>query len=162
MEHLATKIGIRGATLRRLLGVKDYRATLDFLFLIMDSAIITQLQMFIEFMQNEKKNETLDACLNEIKNLDWQDKEKRKEVVEMAVRQIQNFSQEFFSFSDLLSERSENFKLLNSFVWDDMSSLLQLLLAIQSGDLKKSTIAMKRMNRYMRQTSIKIQLSVYF
>ena len=137
--------------MRKLLAVKDYRATLDFLFLVMDSAIITQFQMFAEYMQNENSNETLNACLQEIKNLDWQDKERRKQLVEAAIGQIQNFSTEFFAFIDLLSKRSENFKLLNSFVWDDMSSLLQLLMAIQSGDDKKSTIAMKRMNRLVKK-----------
>ena len=128
MEFCAKKLGIQGAKLTRLLHAKNYREALDFIFLCFDTLIILEMKLFLEYLNNENKSQELEVCISKIRNLDWDDKDKRKAVLEEAISSVKNFSADFFNFTKLLSERSENFKLINSFIWEDCASLLQLLL----------------------------------
>ena len=53
-------------------------------------------------------------------------------------------TEDFFKFVTLLGERSENFKFLNCFVWDEVSAILHLLETVQTGNFKDRCIAIKR------------------
>ena len=57
---------------------------------------------------------------------------------------LQSFSSEFFAFIDKVGKKSEIQKLLNDFVWQDCSALLQLILSIQTGDVGSRNLSMKR------------------
>ena len=58
---------------------------------------------------------------------------------------MKQFSTEFKKFIQILSQRSENFYSINTFLWSDASSLIQLLHSIQTGDFESRVTACKRM-----------------
>ena len=66
-------------------------------------------------------------------------------LVAECLEKIGDSSEDFFKFVDLLEERSENWKLVNSFLWNECSALVHLLQSLQSGIHSDRNIAIKRM-----------------
>ena len=58
---------------------------------------------------------------------------------------MDGLSDEFFKFLNLLGEKSENWKLINSFVWEEVNAIYQLLHSFQSGDHESRNTAIKRL-----------------
>ena len=136
---------MKGATLIRLLKAKDYRMTLNFILTLMDALIIHQVKTFCDSADREGCDQNVKVALERLKSLDWNVRENRRELLKESVKELKNFTKEFFDFIAKIGEKSENMKLLNDFIWQDCSALLQLLLAIQTGNLENRNLAMKRM-----------------
>ena len=111
----------------RLLKCKDYRMSLNFILTLMDSLIVNQIKAFCDTMERDDCSQEIRQGIDKLKTLDWDVKENRKNLLEECVNELRNFDSEFFDFV-------ENQKFLNDFVWQDCSALLQLILAIQTGD----------------------------
>ena len=127
--------------------IQDYRKCLEFLFLAMESLIQIELEMFSDFINADGDCSKLDEALQRLKEFNWDDKKSRKVVLENALNETKEFSSEFFIFVAKLNDKSENWNMMNQFIWEDCSSLVQLLISIQSGNHDDRIIALKRINR---------------
>ena len=144
IEYCARKVNIRGATLIRLLKAKDFRFALNFILTVMDALILHQVKIFCDSSEREGCSQNVRLALDRLKSLNWDIKENRKELLNQCIQELKNFTKEFFRFIKKLGEKSENMKLLNDFVWQDCSALVQLLLSIQTGNTESRNLAMKR------------------
>ena len=70
LAEMGKKCGFKGATLHKILTVKNYRASLNFLLAAMESVIFLQLKMFSDFHNNEFG--CVPPVLEDLQNLDWQ------------------------------------------------------------------------------------------
>ena len=145
LETAATKCGFKGATLHRLMKVKgDYRQSLNFILTVNEALMLHQIKSFIDHINLDQCDENLRLGYQTLKDINW-DQEKTNDFLDICKEGLKPFSEKFYSFLTKLSEKSENYRLINSFVWEDCSALLQLLSSIQSGDIEERDIAMKRM-----------------
>ena len=110
----------------------------------MDSLIINQIKAFCDTNDRDACSQEVGQAIEKLKTLDWDNKENRKNLLEECVKELQNFTSAFFEFVEKLGKKSENQQLLNAFVWQDCSALLQLILSIQTGDIESRNLAMKR------------------
>ena len=143
LEHLAVKLGYKGATLARLLKVKgDYRGSLNFILTVMEALVLSQIKAFCDYIDIDQS--PLKDNFYKLKNIDFS-QEKSDSFVRECLDGLKPFQSEFMKFIGKLGEKSENHALVNSFVWDECSTLLQLLNAIQTGSIGDRNLAMKRM-----------------
>lgn len=145
LQSTAENIGIKGATLIKLMKIKDYRLALHFDIQVMEAIILLEIRMFGEYVASSRNSsEVFNSFKKKVNELDWTDIGKSPEKKTEIISEVKKFSNEFFNFIDMLSEESVNFRLLNSYAWEDCSALVHLLGSIQSGNHSEKILAMKR------------------
>ena len=142
LQSTAENIGIHGATLIKLLKIKDYRLSLNFNIQVMEAIILIEIRMFAEYIAT-KRDSSFHSFKEKLKAVDWRDIGKNPETKREILDEVKKFSEEFFSFVDLLSKESKNFHLLNSFAWEDCAALIHLLGSIQNGKHSERALALK-------------------
>ena len=145
MEEVCKKIGYSGATLLRIMKAKDYRLTISFIFLCTDALITMELRMFLNYLRHVHPHIQLPSVFSQLENVNWDKLEDKHKYIEDLLESIKHFNEEFVKFVQVLSQRSENFYLLNTFLWTEVSALIQLLHSIQVGDFDSRITACKRM-----------------
>ena len=133
--------------------------SLKFILQAMEATILVQIRGFKDFWFNEKGKEHI--ITQKLFGLDWNKSEDKITLckrlvnfmnmnfhfffkVQQGVQVIKEHSGEFFEYVNLLTKRSEKWRLLNTFVWTECSSLLQLLQSIQSGNHTDRTTSLKQ------------------
>ena len=145
LEETCKKIGHSGATLIRILKAKDYRMCLSFILLCTDALVTLEIRMFVQYWMKIHPKEILPSPLSTLEHVEWEKIDDKQAYIGELVSSMKQFSTEFKKFIQILSQRSENFHFINTFLWSDASSLIQLLHSIQTGDFESRVTACKRM-----------------
>lgn len=143
LQDTLKKVGYSGATLARILKASDYNLCLNSIILIADVITTLQLRMFLSYCKFEEIE--LPQELEQLSQSKWSDIADKKKFLEDTVNSLKPLASHFETFISLQSEKDENWNLLNTFLWTDVSAMLQLLRSIQTGNFEERLIAMKRM-----------------
>ena len=140
LEFLASKIELKGATLTRVIKCQDYRASLDFLLLTLEGILTVEINLFKEFKQRLGNSQELQDLISSVQ---WDQRTDRKEALDDLLSDFSPFWEDFKDFVEALSAKSDTWMMLNNFLFREMSSLIQFLQAIQSGDLYETFLLNK-------------------
>ena len=127
--------------LRKIFSCSHYRLVLDFLYLVYESLMIYLVRMFKQYYQLNHQNGPLPQFMLKIHEVDWE----APDALETYFEELKDFNEDFQRFIGKLCAKSENWKFLYQFLFEDMAALQLLLDAIQNGSHKQRMSAIKLM-----------------
>ena len=130
LQSMARKCGYSGATLTRIMKCQDYRVSVGFLYLAYEAVLTVLTHSFEEYCQQAcPELPTLGQCAD----------------LEEVLQKIEPYAERFQEFCGLLCDKSEIFKMLVQFCFEDFAPFLQMTQAIQTGDHQLRSESIVRM-----------------